>query len=331
MFLSTPAANSQQALDAYSKAVINAVEALGPATANLIVEIGPASKRWRALRLRGAGAGFLVSDDGYMLTNAHVVSRAVQVTARFLDGSKLAMKIVGSDSATDIAVLKGEASQLPSAALGDSGQVQVGQLAIAIGNPLGFQSTVSAGVISSTSRHMRTFGGRIIDNVLQHTAQLNPGNSGGPLVDSASRVIGVNTAIIAMAQGLGFAIPADVARWVFYEIRTHGRVRRIYMGILAREVTPAKHKAKVANQHHNAPLLRTDRQVEVVSVLPAGPAARAGLKRGDRILAINGRELRGLTDLYVRQSQLSVAKPVELDIVRDGDRLKIAIIAKELS
>lgn len=329
MLSPTPPAATETALDAYSKAVVNAVEALGPATANLSVEIGPVSRRWRALRLRGAGAGFLVSDDGYMLTNAHVVSRAVQVTARFLDGSKLPMKVVGSDPATDIAVLKGEAKGLASAALGESTQVHVGQLAIAIGNPLGFQSTVSAGVISSTSRHMRTFGGRIIDNVLQHTAQLNPGNSGGPLVDSASRVIGVNTAIIAMAQGLGFAIPIDVARWVLYEIRTHGRVRRIYLGVIARELPPPK--VKDSGKNAAAPQPRLERQIEVVSVLPGGPAAQAGLERGDKILALNSRDLRGLADLYVRQSQLSVAKPVELEVLRDDERLKITVVAKEMS
>lgn len=306
-------------LDAYSKAVISAVDTIGPAVANLLVEMGPVSKRLRALRLRGAGSGFVVSSDGYMLTNAHVVNRSVDVRAKFLDGSKLSMRVVGVDVATDIAVLKGEATGMPVAELGLSKNVHVGQLAIAIGNPLGFQSTVSAGVVSSISRHMRTFGGRIIDNVLQHTAQLNPGNSGGPLVDARAKVIGVNTAIIAMAQGLGFAIPIDIANWVLYELRTHGRVRRIEFGILATEI-----KGKKDDEAN-----RAKHKVKVVSLRRNGPADLAGLRPGDTIVSVDGKPLNSLNDLYLRQSQLSVARPVEFEVEREGESIKFELRGRE--
>ena len=184
-------------------------------------------------RPAGAGSGFLLTPDGYALTNSHVVHGRPNVQATTEDGDTLSAELIGEDPATDLALLRLAARDLPFAELGDSQTLQVGQLVIAMGNPLGFQSTVSTGVVSAVGRAMRGQEGRLIENIVQHTAPLNPGNSGGPLVDSHGRVVGINTAVIAMAQGLGFAVPSATARWVVGELISHGRVRRLALGISA--------------------------------------------------------------------------------------------------
>src|SRR5690606_32535507 len=184
----------------------------------------------------GSGSGFLLTGDGFAVTNSHVVGRQSRLRVTTVEGDTLDADVVAADPATDLALLRVAARDLPHTELGNSEALRVGQLAIAIGNPFGFQSTVSTGVISSLRRSMRGVDGRLIDNVIQHTAPLNPGNSGGPLVDSRGRVIGVNTAIIAMAQGLGFAVPSQIVEWVVDELRTHGRVRRFALGISATTV-----------------------------------------------------------------------------------------------
>jgi S1-C subfamily serine protease len=211
-------------LDAYSQAVIRVVDAVSPAVIGLAAAEGGRG---------GSGSGFLVTADGYGLTNSHVVGGRAGLVATTADGDRLDAQVIGDDPATDLALVRLAARDLPFAPLGDSDALRVGQLLIAIGSPFGFQSTVSTGVVSALNRTMRGEEGRLIENIIQHSAPLNPGNSGGPLVDSRGRVVGVNTAIIAMAQGLGFAVPANTARWVTSELLSHGRVWRLHLGITA--------------------------------------------------------------------------------------------------
>src|SRR3989304_2516526 len=214
--------------DAYSRAVVGVAEKVGPA----VVGIG-VRKRAQGPRVRqeGAGSGVIIAPDGFILTNNHVVEGAQDVEVSLPDGRMFPAQIVGGDPATDLAVVRAGATGLPTAELGDSSSLRVGQLVIAIGNPLGFQSTVSPGFISALGRALRSQSGRLIENVIQTDVPLNPGNSGGPLVDSRGRVIGINTAMIFMAQGISFAVPVSTARWVGGELVTHGRVRRAYLGI----------------------------------------------------------------------------------------------------
>jgi S1-C subfamily serine protease len=224
-------AGSEEVLDAYSRAVIGAVEAVGPAVVSIYV--GGAGEAARARG--GAGSGVVVTPDGYVLTNEHVVERVQDARVAFVDGRSVPAVVVGRDPSTDLAVLRAQAASLPYARLSISTPLRVGQLVVAVGNPLGFESTVSAGVVSALGRSLRSRHGRAIEGIVQHTAALNPGNSGGPLVDASGRVVGVNTAIIALAQGIGFSVPSATAQWVLSEILTQGRVRRAYLGVSVRD------------------------------------------------------------------------------------------------
>src|SRR5882724_4934391 len=210
-------------LDAYSEAVIGVVGRVGPA----VISVGghPAEGE------RGQGSGFVITPDGFALTNSHVAHGRGRLRATTEEGDALDARLIGDDPSTDLALIRLAARDLPHAELGNSDVLRVGQLVIAMGNPFGFRSTVSTGVVSAVGRAMRSEQGRLIENIVQHTAPLNPGNSGGPLVDSRSRIVGINTAIIAMAQGLGFAVPATTARWVVSELLTHGRIRRLSLGV----------------------------------------------------------------------------------------------------
>jgi S1-C subfamily serine protease len=234
------------------------------------------------------------------------------------DGDTLDADLVGDDPATDLALLRMAARDLPFAALGDSESLQVGQLVIAMGNPLGFQSTVSTGVISALGRAMRGEGGRRIDNIVQHTAPLNPGNSGGPLLDSRGRVVGINTAIIAMAQGLGFAIPSKTAQWVVSELLTHGRVRRLSLGISATVIPLPR---RLIREHD----LLSDRAVEVVEVMPGGAAHAAGLMPGDLLLAVNGRIVTDVDDLHQILAGFHTEHQFAVSILREERLLEIPI------
>jgi S1-C subfamily serine protease len=304
-------------LDAYSRTVIAVVRDLGPAVVNI-----------RALRsgkrtvLADAGSGFVVTPDGYLLTNHHVIQGARELAASFTDGSVAAAELVGSDAVTDLAVLRAEASSLPYAMLGDSKRLHVGQLAVAMGNPLGFESSVSAGVVSAVGRGMRTESGRLIENIIQHTAPLNPGNSGGPLSDSRARVVGVNTAIIAYSQGIGFAVPAHTAQWVLSQILTHGRVRRGHLGIGGRD-RPLERRLVRSLE------LPAERAVEVMSAERGGPAYRAGVRIGDFILAFNGESVRFVDDLHRLLSQAPFVKPVQLDLLRRNRKLSFDVTPEE--
>jgi S1-C subfamily serine protease len=302
-------------LDAYSRAIVKVVEEVGPAVVG--ITIGVQSPR-QGPEQAGAGSGVIIAPDGYILTNDHVVAQAKHLQATLEDGRSLPAEVIGADPATDLAVIRVNAAGLPFAGLGDSAALRVGQLVIAIGNPFGFQSTVSTGVVSALGRTLRSQSGRLIENIVQHSAPLNPGNSGGPLVDSRGRVAGINTAIIMMAQGIGFAIPANTAKWVVSQLLTHGRVRRGYLGLVARQ-RPLERRLV---RFHRLP---AELAVEAISVDPRGPAAQAGLQQGDLIAAINGQPLTSVDNLHRFLAEWPIGEPVALTVIRGLERLEIRV------
>ncbi len=307
-------------LDAYSRAVVGVVDKVGPA----VVSIG-VRKRTRSLRYgqEGAGSGVIIAPDGFVLTNHHVVEGAEDVQVRLTDGRSFSAHLVGSDPATDLAVVRAGASNLPTAELGDSDSLRVGQLVIAIGNPLGFQSTVSTGVISALGRALRSQAGRLIENVIQTDVPLNPGNSGGPLVDSRGCVIGINTAMIFMAQGISFAVPVNTVKWVVGELVTRGKVRRAYLGI-AGQVRPIGRRI----QRHLE--LQAATAVEVVSVEEEGPAHQAGVREGDLMLSVNGKSVASVDDIHRLLTGWTGGSPLSLTILRNGERLQVQVIPGEM-
>jgi S1-C subfamily serine protease len=315
-----PAARSDaELLDAYSRAVITVVEAVGPAVVGIFAgKPIPGSRNEQA----GTGSGVLIAPDGYILTNNHVVQNARQLTAKLTGGTTHAAALIGADPFTDLAVIRAEGSSLPFATLGDSTALRVGQLIIAIGNPFGFQSSVSTGVVSALGRALRSQEGRLIENVIQHTAPLNPGNSGGPLVDSRGRVIGINTAIIALAQGIGFSIPSNTAKWVVSQLLTHGRVRRGYLGIAAQQRPLNRRLVRFYNlAKHDA--------VEVVSIHSGGPAGQAGVQEGDLIIAIDGQGVESVDDLHRFLSERPFGQPIVLTLIRGSERMEIRVVPAE--
>jgi S1-C subfamily serine protease len=308
-------ADDTEILDAYSRAVVSVVDAVGPAVVSITTGRHDADGRAGA---GGAGSGVIVTPDGYVLTNNHVVDGAGRVEAALTDGRTLAARLVGADASTDLALIRLAASDLPAASLGRSAPLRVGQLVVAIGNPMGFQSTVSAGVVSALGRSFRSRTGRLIENVIQTDVALNPGSSGGPLVDSAGRVVGVNTAIIAMAQGLSFAIPIDTASWVIGELLVHGRVRRAWLGLVAQTRPidrPGARQLGLPGPH----------VVEIVSVEPGGPAARAGLRTGDWIVTLDGQPTPTVDDLHRRLAATAIGVPVAVGVVRALTPVQISI------
>ncbi len=315
----TADASDVELLDAYSRAVIHVVETVGPAVVS--ISIGKPSQRGEA-ETSGAGSGVIIAPDGYVLTNDHVVHNAGKLTATLADGTTLDATLVGTDPATDLAVIRADGFRLPHAMLGDSDALRVGQLVIAIGNPYGFQSTVSTGVVSALGRALRSREGRLIENIIQHTAPLNPGNSGGPLVDSKGRIVAINTAIIFTAQGIGFSIPSSTAKWVVSQLLTHGRVRRGYLGISARQRPLDRRWVRF----HNLP---RGHAVEVVSVDGEGPAAHAGIRAGDLVVAINGQDVSGVDELHRFLAEWPLGRAVTLTIVRARKRFDRDIVPVE--
>lgn len=319
----TPASSDKRAdadlLDAYSRAVVSVVEKVSPS----VVGIHAGNKNSTIEPEEAAvGSGVLFTPDGYILTNDHVIHGAGQLRIILTDGSSISAEKIGSDPATDLAVIRADASQLPFSALGDSSRLVPGQLVIAIGNPLGYQSTVSTGVISALGRTLRSRDGRLIESIIQHTAPLNPGNSGGPVVDSTGSVAGINTAIIFMAQGIGFAIPANTAQWVVSQLLTHGRVRRGFLGIAARTRPVNRRTARFYGK-------KKESAIEVLSVERNGPAAKSGLHMGDYIIAINGREASTIDDLHRFLSEGLIGETLTLTIIRRTEMIEIPIIPIE--
>jgi len=309
-----------EALDAYSQAVVTVVEAVGPAVVSITSGRGGADTGLGAI---SAGSGVIIAPDGYALTNDHVVHGAGRLAATLTDGRTLDAVLIGEDPSTDLALVRLSGSDLPVAELGRSASLRVGQLVVAIGNPLGFQSTVSAGVVSALGRSFRSSTGRPIENVIQTDVALNPGNSGGPLVDSAGRVVGINTAIIAMAQGLSFAVPIDTATWVIGELLSHGHVRRAWLGLVA-QTRP------IARAQGRRLALPGESVVEIVAVEPAGPAAAAGLRPGDRILAIDEQPMTTVDELHRQLRAVAIGVPVEVSLLRGDGRLQVAVIPREV-
>jgi S1-C subfamily serine protease len=312
-------ASSVEALDAYSRAVIGAVEQVGPAVVSVYVG-GSADDADRARG--GAGSGVVVTPDGYVLTNEHVVQQTATARVAFVDGRSANAVVVGRDPATDLAVLRAHVTGLPHAAVLNT-TPRVGQLVVAVGNPLGFESTVSAGVVSALGRSLRSRHGRLIEGIVQHTAALNPGNSGGPLVDAHGRVVGINTAIIAMAQGIGFAVPATTAQWVLTEILTQGRVRRAYLGISGRDRPLDRRLVRALD----LPLMRA---VEVMARDADGPAAQSDLRPGDLIIAVNDVPVDGIDALYRLVSRTPLDTALMLSVVRRTSSLRIELTPREL-
>ncbi len=306
-------------LDAYSRAVITVVEAVGPAVVSIRLHTP-----WRGTTVlrEGTGSGALIAPDGYLITNSHVVHGAESLEVILEDGDALPARTVGEDPPTDLALLHVNRSGLPYAILGDSDQLRVGQLVIAIGNPLGFQSTVSTGVVSSLGRALRSTSGRLIENVIQHTAPLNPGNSGGPLVDSRGRVVGINTAIIPAAQGIGFAIPSNTAEWIVSQLISQGRVRRAYLGIAGRSRPISRNIARFHS-------LSTHQAVEVISVEKGGPAEVSGMHEGDLLVSINDTNVASVDDLHRFLTRWPIGHKVKVTVIRGMQRNELDVVPDE--
>src|SRR5215472_9385754 len=299
-----PAADDAALLDAYSRAVIGAVDKVGPAVLHLQVG-GPKG---------GAGSGVVFTPDAYVLTNSHVVSGARQIEATLPDGRSLAASPVGDDPDTDLAVLRLDGEAGAFARLGDSRRLRVGQLVIAIGNPFGFQCTVTAGVVSALGRSLRAGSGRLIDNIIQTDAALNPGNSGGPLVDSKGEVIGVNTATIMAAQGICFAIAIDTARFVAGRLIKDGRIRRGYLGVAGQNVP--LHRALVRTHH-----LSINTGIFVISVEQNSPAQKAGLRDGDIIVGLDDHVVGSIDALHRLLTDYRPGVRVSLTVLRGAEKL----------
>ena len=313
-------AQEDDLLDAYSRAIVGSVERVGPSVVHL--EISKAGRGRGPREVQGSGSGFFFTPDGLALTNSHVVSGASSIRATFSDGSTHPAYLVGDDPDTDLAVVKIDDTPPGFASFGDSAALRPGQLVIAIGNPLGFQATVTSGVVSALGRTMRSQSGRLIDGVVQTDAALNPGNSGGPLVSSRGEVIGVNTAVIAGAQGICFAIPSRTAEFVASRLIRDGRVRRAYLGIAGQTVRLTRRQ--VERYHLAAP-----GAVLVTSVEPNSPAARAGLVARDLIVAIGTSAVTSVDDLHRCLSEQTIDLPTELAFFRGGERQRLVVTPVE--
>ncbi|MHB1417200.1 MAG: S1C family serine protease [Chloroflexota bacterium] len=313
-------------LDAYSEAVAAVAEKAMPSVVHVgVTRESQAPRRGggrQPYQMQGGGSGSIIAPDGYILTNNHVAGGATAITVTLSDGREVPGQLVGGDPATDLAVVRIDAMGLPAIEFGDSDHLRVGQTVLAIGSPFGFQATVTAGIVSAVGRSLRSESGRLIENVIQTDAPLNPGNSGGPLVDSHGRLIGVNTAIIAYAQGICFAIPAATARWVAGLLIKEGRVRRGYLGITAQ--MRVLHQA-VARAYG----LSDRRAVEVLEVAPNSPAAFAGLQSGDVIISINGDEVSTVDDVHRLLNHISLGSRITVAALRGGRRLELDVTLLE--
>jgi len=313
-------------LDAYSNAVISAAEKISPSVVNIEVHKRPEGRRTTHYRLpdetHGSGSGFIFTPDGFILTNSHVVHLANRIDVTLADGRRFQGDLVGDDPDTDLAVVRVDGSKFAATPLGDSQRIRVGQLVIAIGNPYGFQCTVTSGVVSALGRSLRSMSGRLIDNVIQTDAALNPGNSGGPLVNSRGEVIGVNTAVILPAQGICFAIAINTAKFVAGKLIQEGKIRRSYIGLGGQNVSLHRRFVRFFN-------LPVESGVLVVSIEKKSPAQRAGLSEGDIVIAFDGKPVAGIDDLHRILTGEKVGVHMTLTILRRSEKLEIDIIPEE--
>jgi S1-C subfamily serine protease len=318
-----PPDDADAPLDAYSRAVVGVVEQVGPA----VVGISGRGRPERTDGPQGSGSGVLIDAGAagataLALTNSHVVAGRKLLSATTHDGDRLDAELIGDDPSTDLALVRIASRSLPHAAFGDSAALRVGQLVIAVGNPFGLHSTVSAGVVSALGRNLRSPQGRLIDNIIQHTAPLNPGNSGGPLVDWRGRIVGINTAVVAWSQGLGFAVPSRTAALVVEDLLTHGRVRRAYLGIAVAPVRIPPHIARALD-------LLNETAVQVMGVEDHSPAARAGLHDGDVIVEVAGRILATPDDLHAALGRLPIGSATEMSAIRADRLIQITVTPTE--
>jgi S1-C subfamily serine protease len=325
--LQQPPTGDDSLLDAYSRAVTSAVERISPSVVNIEVHQSGRTRSGEPGERRGGGSGFVFTPDGLILTNSHVVHNAQRIDVTLSDGRRMPASAIGDDPASDLAVIRIEQARvdepgLIAAALGDSQQLRVGQLVVAIGNPYGFQSTVTAGVVSALGRSLRSYSGRLIDDVIQTDAALNPGNSGGPLVDSAGRVVGVNTATILPAQGLCFAIGINTAKFVASRLLRDGRIRRSFIGVSAQTVPIHRRVIRFYD-------LPKETGVVVLSVEEKSPAQHAGVREGDVIVALEGHPVAGVDDLHRVLTDVRVGVSCSLTVLRHTEKLELKIVPQE--
>jgi len=302
-------------LDAYSQAVMNTLDRTRGGVVSLRLR-GRVGRR----SVEGAGSGFVITPDGYLVTNSHVADAGEDITVTLDDGSEHGAQRVGGDVDTDLALLRvGSSAPLQHLELGDSSALRVGQVVIAIGNPQGLSQTVTTGVVSALGRSLRARNGRLIDGVIQTDASLNPGNSGGPLLDTRARVVGVNTAIVAGAQSLCFAVPSDTARWVVSELMRHGHVRRAWLGIAAQTV-PVPRRSVL---HHG---LEVASAVGVDEVLADGPAERAGVRAGDRIVRVDRLPTQDVDTLHRLLGGERIGRSVNVELLRGAQKMTLDLV-----
>jgi S1-C subfamily serine protease len=317
-----PAGDDADLLDAYSRAVVQVADAASPAVVKIDVRRRVRTRDGER-DLQGSGSGFIFTPDGLILTNSHVASGASTLIVAFNDGQTAHADLVGDDPHTDLALIRVSGSKLPTVALGSSRGLRVGQLAIAIGNPYGFECTVTTGVVSALGRSLRAQSGRLIDDVIQTDAALNPGNSGGPLMNSRGEVIGVNTAIIAAAQGICFATAVDTAKVVVGQLLRHGRVRRGYLGMAGQNTPLPRRMVRYFD-------LAIESGVRVTSVEDGSPAHRAGLEAGDLIVAWDGKPVAGIDDLHRLLSEEYVGRSAQVTVLRRAQKLTRHVTPGEL-
>lgn len=300
-------------LDAFSRTVVGVAERVQPAVVQLRTGRGPRG---------GSGSGVLVAPDGFLLTNHHVVHGNQTVRVRLSDGAEVGGRVVGTDPWTDLAVVRADGTAMPTAELGDSASLKVGQLAVAIGSPLGYESTLTAGVVSALGRTLRSLSGHLIDNVIQTDAALNPGNSGGPLCDGRGTVVGINTAVVQPAQGLCFAVPVNTAKTVLPQLLAHGRVRRGYLGLHARQVPIPADVVRQFDLSHST-------GVEIVLLEEDGPAETGGLWVEDVLVGYAGRPVASVDDLHRLLTTLPVDQSQPAEVLRDGRKLTRTVQPRE--
>ena len=318
-----PPADDVELLDGYSRTITRVVAKIAPAVVNIRVHDRHGGQR-RGPDGGGSGSGFVIAPDGYLLTNSHVVHGAGRREVTLADGRVFDARLVGDDPETDLAVLRINASPLVHARFGDSKSIRVGQIAVAIGSPFGFQQTVTAGVVSALGRSMRSQSGRLIDNVIQTDAALNPGNSGGPLVNSRGEIIGVNTAIILPAQGICFAIASNTAEFVAAWLIKEGLIRRSWIGVAGQNVPVHRRVVRFYR-------LAVDRGVLIAGIEAGSPASRAGLREGDVIVAFGGRPVAGIDELHRQLVANVIGVPSLITVLRHTEKLDLVVTPEELA